>query len=214
MSTWPIRRKLLFGLALLLVLVGTLAVSGFRGVYAYRSLVRSLSARSTELPKAAAVSSLVSDVRMTIGEIHGYLQASRLGTPSPAVLAGFEARFAAQLRDVHRALSEYRDQLSGNRETDGKISDSSREWQTVQKIESRLTAIARAASKPDWTAGDTVTRMTLDVAQLDSLVAELPSFFHDDIHNLYHEVRAEYRTWIVLEWVTVILGSIFAVTAR
>ena len=74
MSRWPIRQKLLFGFLLLLVLVATLAFSGFRGVYAYRSLVRSLSLRSTELPKAAAISSRVSDLRMTVGEIHGYRQ--------------------------------------------------------------------------------------------------------------------------------------------
>lgn len=209
MSTWPIRRKLLFGLGLLLVLVATLAVSGFRGVYAYRSLVRSLSSRSTELPKAASVSALVSDVRMTIGEVHGYRQASQGNNSNTAVLASFEARFASQLRDVHRALSEYRDQLRSNGATDGQIIDSTREWQTLQKIEARITKIAKAASHKDWTADDqTVTALTLDVAHLDALIAELPSYLYEDIHNLYREVRAEYRTWIVLEWVTVIGGGL------
>ena len=49
---WPIRNKLLFGIALLLVIVGTLSAGGFQAVYAYRSLVRSLSSRSSELPLA------------------------------------------------------------------------------------------------------------------------------------------------------------------
>ena len=209
MSTWPIRKKLLFGLSLLLVLVGTLAVSGIQGVNAYRNLVRSLSARSKELPKAAEISAMISDLRMTVGEIHGYRQGSHQDAPEPAVLAGFEARFATQLRDVHKSLTSYRDQLNAPGDFEGRISDSSRESQSVQKIESKLNSLARTASKKDWTASDaTVTRLTLDVASLDSLVAELPTFLHEDIHSLYREVRAQYRIWIVLEWVTVVGGAI------
>jgi two-component system, NtrC family, sensor kinase len=212
-STWPIRKKLLFGLGLLLVLVGTLAVSGIQGVNAYRNLVRVLRARSAELPKAAAINAMVSDLRMTVGEIHGFRQGSHQGTPEPAVLASFESRFASQLRDVHKSVTVYRDQLNAPVNEPGdyevSISDSSRESQTVQQIDSKLNILARTASRKDWTAdNDTVTRLTLDVATLDSLVAKLPTFLHEDFDSLYHEVRNQYRTWIVLEWVTVIGGAI------
>ena len=38
LSRWPIRNKLLVGIALLLVIELTLSVSGFQGTYAYREL--------------------------------------------------------------------------------------------------------------------------------------------------------------------------------
>ena len=50
LSKWPIRNKLLLGASLLLVMVATLSASAYYGLYAYRSLVKGLSLRSTELP--------------------------------------------------------------------------------------------------------------------------------------------------------------------
>ena len=52
-SHWPIRYKLQLGLGLLAVSVLTLFGSAYYGLYAYRGLVKSLSARSAEiLPRA------------------------------------------------------------------------------------------------------------------------------------------------------------------
>ena len=51
-SHWPIRNKLQLGLGLLAVSVLTLFGSAYYGLYAYRGLVKSLSARSAELPLA------------------------------------------------------------------------------------------------------------------------------------------------------------------
>ena len=63
------------------------------------------------------------------------------------------------------------------------------------------------ASIDNWAADDkSVTSCALGVASLDLLVNELPSFLFEDFHSVYHEVRAQYRTWIVLEWLTSILG--------
>jgi two-component system, NtrC family, sensor kinase len=53
LSRWPIRHKLQLGVAILFLIVATLAFSGFRGVYAYRELARSISERAAELPKSA-----------------------------------------------------------------------------------------------------------------------------------------------------------------
>ena len=49
-SHWPIRYKLQLGLGLLAVSVLTLFGSAYYGLYAYRGLVKGLSARSAELP--------------------------------------------------------------------------------------------------------------------------------------------------------------------
>ncbi len=52
LARWPIRNKLLVGIGLLVAIVVTLSISSFMGVYAYRSLVRSLRSRAEELPLA------------------------------------------------------------------------------------------------------------------------------------------------------------------
>ena len=70
LARWPIRNKLLVGIGLLLVIVATLAASGFRGVYAYRSLVKSVSNRATELPLASSLSQQVADMRVLVGELN------------------------------------------------------------------------------------------------------------------------------------------------
>ena len=51
-SRWSIQTKLLLCVALLCLIVATLAVSGFRGVYSYRQLARTISLRASELPVA------------------------------------------------------------------------------------------------------------------------------------------------------------------
>lgn len=212
MSKWPIRKKFLFGLSLLMGLVALLAFSGFRGAYAYRGLVRNLSSRSVELPKAAEVSARVSDLRMTVGEIHGYRQAAGSSTACTAILAQLESRVATQLKAVHAALAQYREKLESVEEASSRISDRSRETQAVQTIQKQLNRLAGMASRKDWaTCEQAVTQYALSVAELDTLVGRLPSFLHDDFHNLYHEVRAQYRTWIVVEWVTSILGILLLI---
>ena len=66
LSKWPIRNKFLFGIGLLLVIVATLSWSGFHGVYAYRSAVRSFRGRADELPLTNQISKHVSDLRVVV----------------------------------------------------------------------------------------------------------------------------------------------------
>ncbi len=54
-TRWTIRKKLFLGVSLLLIAVTILAISGFRGAYAFRGLVRGISRRATELPSAVAL---------------------------------------------------------------------------------------------------------------------------------------------------------------
>src|SRR5687768_13921919 len=68
LSRWPIRNKLLIGLALLLVIVATLSGGGFYAVYAYRSVVKGLSSRVAELPLATEFGRRVGDLRVTVGD--------------------------------------------------------------------------------------------------------------------------------------------------
>ena len=47
---WTIRNKVIVCLGLLMTIIGTLAFSGFQGVYSYRRLARSISQLEEEIP--------------------------------------------------------------------------------------------------------------------------------------------------------------------
>ena len=74
LARWPIRNKLLVGLAILLVIVGTLIWSGIHGLYAYRSLIKSLDWRLREIPLGADVIARVNDLRVSLSEVRGYTE--------------------------------------------------------------------------------------------------------------------------------------------
>ncbi|HEY2841530.1 MAG TPA: hypothetical protein VGJ26_20390, partial [Pirellulales bacterium] len=64
LSKWPIRGKLLIGLALLLVIVVTLSWGGLQGLYSYRSHVVNLHTRvDSELRLANDFSQRLSELR-------------------------------------------------------------------------------------------------------------------------------------------------------
>ena len=50
---WPVRVKVYIGIGLLLAMVAILSSSGLYSTYAYRTLVKTLSWRVSELPLAA-----------------------------------------------------------------------------------------------------------------------------------------------------------------
>ncbi len=68
---WPLRAKLFVGLGLLLAMVAILSSSGLYSAYAYRTLVKTLSSRVSELPLAAEMSARAADMRLTLAELRG-----------------------------------------------------------------------------------------------------------------------------------------------
>jgi signal transduction histidine kinase len=212
---WPIRNKLLVGISLLLVIVGTLGWSGFHGVYAYRNLVRSLSGRAAELPLAATLSQQVGALRITIREVRGAYEAAGDGPTTLDKLAAGR-RFDAELDKVHETLAAYRHELTGNEQADQPISDSHLEWQTARKIESCLESIALLTRTAGWLDDERqVAAIDSQLERLQQLSAELPSHLYQGIRGLIDQVRSRYRTWIILTWATSITGSVmFAVFVR
>lgn len=214
LSKWPIRNKLLFGIVLLLVIVATLSYSGFHGVYAYRSLVRSLSGRATELPLAATFSRQVGDLRVIVGEAQAANDArgevaSRADTAQDADMA---KRFKLLLAQGTETLQQYRDQLVGNNPKDSRINDSSEEWEVVHQIDAKLVDIRRASDNGKWVASnDKLATIQADLDALQDLGGKLPSFLHRRIQNFAGEVRTQYRTLIILTWITTVLAALLVV---
>ncbi|MEX0675443.1 MAG: ATP-binding protein [Pirellulales bacterium] len=213
LSKWPIRKKLVFGIGLLLVIVATLSASGFLGVYAYRALARSLRGRAEELPVAGDLARGVSDLRVIIGEVRSVRNVSMQGfmllEPNRDLIA---RRFDAQLDDVGRTLEKYRQQLielAQDNPNASRFNDSSAERETVQKIDKSLDRILDASLDGEWVTNDAKLDMLyMELDRLQALTWELPSYLHRRIHDFADEVRIQYRALIILTWVTTVLAAL------
>ncbi|MEX0712503.1 MAG: ATP-binding protein [Pirellulales bacterium] len=227
LSKWPIRAKLVVGLCLLLVIVATLSWGGIHGLYAYRSLVRSLSRRVHELPLANALSQSVSELRLALSEAvpAGPIAASGqrdYGAIQPGSVTGQDwawQEFQLQLDQVERNLGSYRDQLEQHKPrpqqsvsaeelegVTGEIGDSRREWQTVRSIEGSLLRIGQLNRQRDWLIDPLrVARLSDELETLQTLAARLPSFLYSNIEEFTAEARRQYRTLLVLTWITSLL---------
>jgi len=211
----PIREKLLLGASLVGVMVGVLSASSFLGIYSYRRLVRVLSCRAAELPRASE-----------LGECVGMLRLAHA-----RALAADEAEeqaFLSSLRATSAALEAYRQELAQFELEDVRLADRSREEQTAQRIADCLGTIdgiarEQAADTGDDEAPSARRGMLLAVAphleSLAALTAELPSFLQERLHDLSSEVRTRYRMLIVTTWTAasaaaVLLTAIAVLTYR
>ncbi len=225
-SHWPIRTKLKLGLGLLLMTVLALFGSACYGLYAYRALVRSLSARSAELPLANDVLQRVSDLRATLSqakerqEFHFFAAGlatddSQAGSKSETDATDKEdpwttmlsGHFHNQLSAFVDALDRYRRELEENPvDAASQLADDGGERTTLAKIDPVVAELNQ--QELDAVLGDKghIGRLLNEVEQLQTLAAELPSYLHDRLKVLSHNVRAQYRTAIIVAWANVVVA--------
>ena len=170
LTNWPIRNKLQLGLGLLLVIVLTLFGSACYGLYAYRSLVKSVQARSKELPLASDLSQGVANLRVTIsqarerqefpqalGNVIPSDEANQSDQSNTAALFLLHDRFGFQYDEFTRALQKYEDQLDKVQHwANRRIGDDQNERRTLLQIHRVLQRIdefnhgdVRGSRRPD-----------------------------------------------------------------
>lgn len=213
LAQWPIRKKLLACLVLLLVIVGTLTWSGIHGLYAYRTLVRNLERRLQILPQAADLNNRVSNLRVTMSEMRSISAERRypnmVDDCSPFDMWLARAEFQQQLGQVKQALSRYRTELEQADSLSGPLGDSDREWDTVMQIDESLARVDRVNSDADWLLDRVkVGHLWSELEGLQKLTGSLPTLLHAEIGHFLLDVRKQYRTLIVLSWVTTALTAV------
>ncbi|HEX3997729.1 MAG TPA: HAMP domain-containing sensor histidine kinase [Pirellulales bacterium] len=209
LAKWPIRNKLLVGVGLLTVLVATLSTSGFLGLYAYRSLVRSLHNRAAELPLATELAQKVSDLRVSVTANPSEGAAASADQPQPSDADTVRDRFRTNFDAVQSAFEDYSSQLAQNDQDDFLINDRSSERAVVAQMQETIARLADLAESSAWPLD--AKRLEQLNSQLDSaqgLSGKLPSFLYRRIHDLAGEVRGRYRTLIILTWLTTILALV------
>ena len=209
LSRWPIRKKLSLQLALLVLLVAALSAAGLVGLYAYKDVVQGISNRAWELPVASDLSLQASDLRQSLLEAR-LLQSYWLSNPEvPLDHRILSEQFTMALGSYRRTLGSYRDLLEGNDANESRIGDSRREHETVSKIEDILRQLADMNRTAEWLSDESqVARANDQVRKLQTHTAALPSFLHDRLKNYATEVRGQYRSLIIINWVAAILSAV------
>jgi signal transduction histidine kinase len=218
LSKWPIRNKLLTGIALLLVIVLTLSWSAFYGLYAYRGLVKSLE-RVEELRVASEFNQKVSDLRVTVSAISAFNKDR--DSPLKTEASGFHLRqerekFRSDLTAVKLALAAYQERLDRHDLPKNQIADSQHERETVEKIVAALARIDDLNNDPLWVFDeDRPGKLSAELEKLHDLSGELPGYLHRNIHDFIQDVRNNRRTYIILGWTSTIAAlAMMAVLVR
>lgn len=137
------------------------------------------------------------------------LKAAVVADPDATEVARLHNAFDKQLTQVRETITAYRDQLIGNDEAESSINDSHREWHTISRIERTWPRSRKlCASRRLVVRACKLTHVADELASLQSLVTELPSPLHQGLHDFAREVRTQYRTLIVITWITSILGVV------
>lgn len=207
LSRWPIRKKLLLGVAILFLIVGILAFSSFRGVYAYRQLARSIShERAMELRLAAQISLNVGELRAITSRVREPYEFTHSSFSQPIDLLAAREQFRNRFMALSEALTEYKSQLEAfedSRPQQQKAEQPLPEWETVTSIERSLDKIEELNNDDDWALGGVeVADLDLALADVHTLALQLPFHLQERMQQFAGEVRGQYRIWIVLTWIS------------
>jgi two-component system NtrC family sensor kinase len=199
----------------------TLFGSAYYGLYAYRGLVKSISARSAELPLADKLRDHVAELHEILNQLHDRQNLDDAFDNSPAVAesdAFLWQNYHSQFDLFCQALGVYREMLDSNgARTDLAISDDRYERETLKEIDEVIAGIKKydTSEAPDRLLNnkEAVSQLGNDVGRLRDLTIKLPSYLHDRFHQLASDVRNEYRFAISLAWLTTGITTLLLIAA-
>jgi signal transduction histidine kinase len=196
----------MFGTALLSVIVATLSITSFHGIFTYRQLVRGISCRAAELEPASRLTAAVGETRFTLRQIQ--TQTDFTGQPRSDAWVMRES-FEANLISVKSALESYHDALKGSDAEDPFIGDKRQEYETVQQIRYCLANITKLKNETDWVLEPVVSdELERELVLLADLSGKLPNFLRDKMRTFRDEARGLYHTWTFLNWTATTLTVI------
>jgi len=208
LSRWTIRKKLQIAMVVLGLVIAALGYSSFRGVYAYKELVATLSSRASEIPLTAELTRAIDDLRLDQEptQTREILSFSMQETDPPSNF--MRPAFSDRLQNAREILARYKSRLESSHSDALFLADRSEELQTAEKIGELINEIAWRNGRKDLVT-NRVARMQQDqdLDQLGDLAHQLPNLLTRRMVSFRDEVRTRYRTWIVMTWSSAILAA-------
>ena len=209
--TTSIRVKTWASLALLILLVSTLAGAGLYAVRLYQQQVQDVTWRVNVLPVAGKMSRHVSDLRTFHGELVGIRSTRQSLSPSigDGVRPFLESRFTQALIELKQSYEDYR-QLLEDRVQETAIEESFRqEFSTVNDIRSAIEELGEAVQQQGWSAGTPgLEKVENLLATLQRHTDRLPEHLADEL-NWYSQMMLRHSAWLemtVIVCVTISVG--------
>ncbi|MGY8731459.1 MAG: hypothetical protein ACKVK0_04940, partial [Pirellulales bacterium] len=202
-SRWAIRYKLTLCLAMLIAIVGALSFSSFQGVYSYRRLARSISTRAKELPLAEAINQNSDDLQTLL---------STYRNDNAPLTEKTVRRFNDHLDLIESSTQQYNLQLSTSQQEGEIIGNIHQEQELIRDVDQQVQLMRqqiRRANQND--ALDLYAVIGVALGQVKLRTAQLPKILQNRMDSLVDEVRLQYRTWIVITWLTSITAAILLI---
>ena len=202
-SRWAIRYKLTLCLAMLIAIVGALSFSSFQGVYSYRRLARSISTRAKELPLAEAINQNSDDLQTLLNTYRN----DDVPLTEKAI-----RRVNDHLDLIESSTQQYNLQLSTSQQEGEIIGNIHQEQELIRDVNQQVQLIRqqiRRANQRD--AFDSYAVIGVALGQVKLRTAQLPKILQNRMDSLVDEVRLQYRTWIVITWLTSITAAILLI---
>jgi signal transduction histidine kinase len=207
-ARWSIRRKLLICLVIVLSIVAVMAYSGFAGAYSYRELTRTISVRATDLKLASKLQESIGDLRFSLVQTW---QITRFDSTIPSAVEQYSLKrqFTDKLGQIQHDLKEYQKHLHAAFPSDPRFGDRSAERATIEELDAALGQLRRVSTTPDFDVSQSETIVGPIVEEMYKKASALPAQMHSRMHEFAKDVKIEYRTWIILEWIATIVAAVF-----
>ena len=137
---WTIRNKVIVCLGMLMTIIGTLAFSGFQGVYSYRRLARSISKRAEELPFSE-------NLRNHTDNLQAVLESYKTN-PKERQQKTIDQIFE-HMALLSKSIDAYEKELDNAEDSDLTINDTQRELELVEEIRAELANVHKMLEVPD-----------------------------------------------------------------
>ena len=199
--TTSIRAKIWAALALLILLVSTLAGAGLYAVRLHQQQVRDVTWRVNVLPVAGKLNRHVSDLQKD----HREFQVRRETRSLPyfaSPLAGdglrplLETRFSQTLAGLKQSYAEYR-QLLENRVQEIGIDESfAQEFKTVDAIRLAIQELDATVRQQGWSATvPSLERVEFQLKTLQEHTDQLPDYLAEEL-NWYSQTMQQHSGWL------------------
>ena len=202
-SRWSIRYKLTLCLAMLIAIVGALSFSSFQGVYSYRRLARSVSTRAKELPLAEAINQNSDDLQTLLNTYRN--------DDAPLTKIAI-SRFSDHLDLIESSALQYNLQLSTSQQEGEIIGNIHQEQELIRAINQQVQLMRQQIHRSNQgNALESYDVVGGALGQVKLRTAQLPRILQNRMDSLVDEVRLQYRTWIVITWLTSITAAILLI---
>ena len=196
-SRWPIRNKLILGIGLLMFTIGGLVITSFIGVYAFRSLAKSLRQRAPELTGSSSLSREVSSLKNTFDLYEKSLDANNRFYIGSLDTGLFKNQFELDLISVEKSFAYYRSALDESLKyaTSNQMAVTKAEEDNVQEFAKHLSDVRWQSLGLDFSDPE---QLKSNLEALDDLSFKMATDLTTRLSNFADNVRGQYRSWILM----------------